>query len=230
MSLSDLVKELLFPEKCILCGRVLRPGETDFCGECRASAPEYDEKRRLPGIDSVTAVWFYENKVRDSLIRFKFHHKPGYAAGFGRMMAMKAARQPSQADFVAWVPVSAKRRWERGYDQGQLLAQAVSRELWLEAKPVLKKIRDNPAQSGIESMEQRYANVKDAYRVTDPEAVTGKRILLIDDILTTGATSSECARMLRSAGAESIHLLVAASGRKHKKTNLAPGYSGESNE
>lgn len=230
MKLSDLVKELLFPEKCILCGRVLRPGETDFCGECRASIPEFDERRRVTGMDSVSVVWFYEGKVRDSLIRFKFHHKPGYAAGFGRMMAMKIARRMPNVDFIAWVPVSGKRRWERGYDQGQLLAQTVSRELGLEAKPVLKKIRDNPAQSGLESAEERFSNVKDAYEVTDPDAVMGKRILLIDDILTTGATSSECARMLRSAGAVSIHLLVAASGRKHKKTNLAPGCSGESNE
>lgn len=217
MILTELVKELLFPRKCILCGGLLSVEELDLCHRCRSEMPEFEEERPVPGIDAVTSVWFYEGAVRESLLRFKFHNKPGYAQGYGRMLAMRVAREARGIDLVTWVPVSARRRRERGYDQSELLARVVSRELGIPAKKTLKKVRHNPAQSGIDDPRQRRANVQNAYLIPDGVSVKDKRVLLIDDILTTGATAGECARMLREAGAKSVWLAVVAAGRKHKK-------------
>lgn len=216
MILTEMVKELLFPRKCILCRGVLTMKETDLCHDCRSGAPEFDEERRVSGIDAVTSVWFYEDAVRDSLLRFKFHHKPGYAEGYGRLMAMRVAREIRSIDLITWVPVSGRRRRQRGYDQSELLARTMSKELGITVKPVLKKIRHNPPQSGIEDAAQRRANVLGAYRVTDEAALQNKRVLLVDDILTTGATAGECTRKLKEAGAESVSLAVVA-GRRNRK-------------
>lgn len=217
MIVTELVKELLFPGKCILCGKVLALDETDLCHDCRSDTPEYELSRYIPGISRVTALWFYEGNVRESLRRFKFYNRPGYAGSFGRMMAMKLLREAPGCDLITWVPVSGKRRRERGYDQAELLARAIARELGIPAKATLKKLRNNPAQSGIDDAEARKANVLGVYAVSDEAAVKGRNVLLIDDILTTGATAAECAKMLRSSGANSVSLAVVAGGRKQKK-------------
>lgn len=220
MIITEFVKELLFPRKCIFCGKVLSPDETDLCHDCRTSGPEYEGVKRVPGISRVTAVWFYEGNVRESLLRFKFQHRPDYAEPFGRMLAMKILREKPEYDLITWVPVSEKRRRERGFDQSELLARAAAQELGAAVKPTLKKLRDNPAQSGIDDAEQRKANVLGVYAVMDEAAVRDKRVLLMDDILTTGATAGECAKMLRAAGAKEVSLAVVAGGRKHKKESL----------
>ena len=99
-------------------------------------------------------------------------------------------------------------------DQVELIARSVGRELGLTPVPVLQKIRHNPPQSGIQDDSTRRANVLGAYRLKDPRQVHGKRILLLDDILTTGATAGECARMLRMAGATEVHCAAVAAARK----------------
>ena len=215
MILTELAKELLFPRKCILCGKVLTMKETDLCHGCRSDEPEYEaENRTIPDIVAVTAVWYYEGAVRDSLLRFKFHHKPGYAEGYGRMLAMRVVREIHGIDLITWVPVSARRKRERGYDQSELLARTVSRELGIGTEPMLRKHRHNRAQSGISDAAQRRENVRGVYHVTDERLVKGKRILLLDDIVTTGATAGECARMLLDAGARSVALATVAAGRE----------------
>ena len=114
-------------------------------------------------------------------------------------------------DLVTWVPISRLRRFRRGYDQGELLARALSRELDICCLPALKKIRHNRRQSGIVGQAERRANVLGAYRPVNADRICGMRILLVDDILTTGATLGECARELLTAGAKEIHCAVVAS-------------------
>ena len=113
-------------------------------------------------------------------------------------------------DVLTWIPVSLLRRMKRGFDQTENITLAVAEELGVPAVRTLKKIRHTPAQSSIPTADARRANVLNAYRVTDPALVRGKRILLLDDILTTGATASECAKTLRLAGAEEVSLGVVA--------------------
>ena len=209
----------LFPDKCILCGKILQRGETDLCRHCREAGPEYSQgKLNVQFLDSFTAVWYYEKNVRRSLLRYKFYGARHYAAGYGRLLAMRLLREhPEGFDLITWVPVSFFRKLRRGYDQVELLAKAVSRELGIPAAPLLKKIRHNRPQSGITSHPERRANVLGVYRCTDPDMTKNKRILLLDDILTTGATAGDCARVLLTAGGSEVHCAVVAATRKHKQ-------------
>ncbi len=207
----------LFPPKCILCGRILERDELDLCRMCRVDGPDFPAgKLKIQFVDSFAAVWYYEGNVRRSLLRYKFHRARHLAPGYGRRLAMKLTQEmPEGFDLITWVPISALRKLSRGFDQDALLAGCVARELGQRAVPTLKKVRNNPRQSGIHGEARRRANVLGAYRCIDAEAVRGKRILLVDDILTSGATAGECARVLRTAGAGEVHCAVVAAAR-HK--------------
>ncbi len=209
----------VFPEKCILCGTILKNGETDLCKLCRETAPEYSQgKLNVQFLDSFTAVWYYEENVRRSLLRFKFHGTRQYAKSYGRLLAMRILRDhPEGIDLITWVPVSFPRKLRRGYDQVELIAKAVSGELGIPCVRLLKKVCHNRPQSGLNSHPERRANVLGAYRCTAPELTKNKRILLLDDILTTGATAGECARVLLTAGGSEVHCAVVAATRKHKQ-------------
>ena len=216
MKLYHFLMELLFPPKCVLCRKLLKSGEIDLCRECRADAPEYAGKKiNIRFLDSFAAVWYYEGNVRRSLLRFKFYNARSYGVSYGRILAMRLQREYHDGfDMLTWVPVSRLRKLRRGYDQVELLAKAVGRELGLSPVPTLKKIRNNRPQSRLKDPAARRANVLGAYRLLEGAAVKGQRVLLLDDILTTGATAGECARVLLSAGAKEVHCAAVAAARK----------------
>ena len=216
MRLYHLIMSLLFPPKCVLCGKILEKQELDLCRYCRTDVPEYpNRKEKLQFLDSFAAVWYYEGSVRRSLLRYKFYHARSFAGSYGRLLAMKLQEEyPEGFDILTWVPVSRLRKIRRGYDQVELLARAVGKELGMAPVPLLKKVRHNRPQSGIRDAAARRANVLGAYRETDREQIAGKRILLLDDILTTGATAGECARVLLTAGAKEVHCAAVAAARK----------------
>ena len=216
MKLYHFLMELLFPPKCVLCRKLLKSGEIDLCRECRADAPEYAGKKiNIRFLDSFAAVWYYEGNVRRSLLRFKFYNARSYGVSYGRILAMRLQREyPDGFDMLTWVPVSRLRKLRRGYDQVELLAKAVGRELGLSPVPTLKKIRNNRHQSRLKDPAARRANVLGAYRLLEGAAVKGQRVLLLDDILTTGATAGECARVLLSVGAKEVHCAAVAAARK----------------
>ena len=216
MKLYHFLMELLFPPKCVLCRKLLKSGEIDLCRECRADAPEYAGKKiNIRFLDSFAAVWYYEGNVRRSLLRFKFYNARSYGVSYGRILAMRLQREyPDGFDMLTWVPVSRLRKLRRGYDQVELLAKAVGRELGLSPVPTLKKIRNNRPQSRLKDPAARRANVLGAYRLLEGAAVKGQRVLLLDDILTTGATAGECARVLLSVGAKEVHCAAVAAARK----------------
>ena len=220
MKLLDLLWLLLFPPKCLLCRRVLKDDELDLCRKCRIHGPECSNfRKKLPFIDSWAAVWYYEDNARRSLLRYKFRGARSYANGYGRLLAMKLQEaHPEGMDLLTWVPTSRLRRLWRGYDQVELLAQAVGQELGMEAVSLLRKIRHNRPQSRIIGEAKRRANVLGAYRAENTEMLQGKRIVLLDDIITTGATASECARVLLTAGAKEIHCGAMAVAR-HQANN-----------
>ena len=214
-----ILSHLLFPEKCILCGNVLRGGEIDLCRKCRVEAPECPvQKQKRSFLDSWVAIWYYKGYIRSSILRYKFGRARHYAKGYGRILAMKlTAEYPEGFDMLTWVPISPIRKFVRGYDQVELLARAVGRELELEPVRCLRKIRHNRPQSRISGGAERRANVLGVYRVTRNADLRGKRVLLLDDIITTGATAGECARVLLTAGAREVHLGVIAAAQSQSK-------------
>ena len=213
-----ILSHLLFPEKCILCGKVLEGGEIDLCHTCRVEAPECPvRKQKRSFLDSWVAIWYYESYTRSSILRYKFRRARHYAQGYGRLLAMRLQQEhPEGFDLLTWVPISPIRRLTRGYDQVELLAKAVGRELGMEPVRCLRKIRHNPPQAGISGAAERRANVLGVYRITDAAAVRDRRILLLDDVMTTGATAGEAARVLLTAGAKEVHLGCIAAARPDK--------------
>lgn len=216
MKLWYRILNLLYPPRCVLCRRLLKKEETDLCTDCRYEAPFFpDTKRKLQFLDSFAAVWYYESSVRGSLLRFKFRGARGYAASYGKLLAMRLMQQyPEGFEVLTWIPVSRLRKLRRGYDQVELLAKAVGRELGMIPVSTLKKVRHNRQQSRISEPAQRRANVLGVYRVTDPDLIRDRRVLLLDDILTTGATASEAGRVLLTAGAKEVHCAAVAAARK----------------
>lgn len=204
--------DLFFPPKCPFCGKVL--DHAGICPACEKALPWTEEGagvRELSGGVRCAAPLWYEGKVREGLLRFKFQGARAAAGPLGELVARCAAERFSGAfDVVTWVPVSRRRLRSRGYDQARLLAESACR-LW-EVRPeqLLQKITDNPAQSGLTEEAARRANVLGVYEAAEPERIQGCRILLVDDICTTGATLAECARVLREAGAADVVCAAAA--------------------
>ena len=209
-----ILTDLFFPPKCILCRKVLDSGEVDLCHECRTNAEDRpDGKLKLSFIDSWSALWYYEDNVRGSLLRYKFFGHRHLAAGYGRLMAIALQQELEDYDLLTWVPISTLRKLRRGYDQVELVAEAIGKEAQLLPISTLKKIRHTRPQSKLKTVERRRANVLGAFAVKEPGSIRGKRVLLLDDIVTTGATAGECARMLKLAGAKKVHLAAIAAAR-----------------
>lgn len=204
--------DLLYPPKCMLCGRLLRDSEAVLCGRCGHELPEWDNApRRVPGYERCAAAFVYEEPIRGAILRFKFHGMQTYAVQFARWMAVRVRGElRTSFDFVTWTPCSRRRRWSRGFDQAELLAKALARELDLEARPTLEKFRHRPPQSKTKTAAKRRANVQGAYRLLPGADVRARTVLVVDDILTTGATLGECGRILRQAGAKDLYAAVIA--------------------
>lgn len=213
------ILNLFFPPKCVLCRKVLSDQQTDLCHECRVETPDFPKANlKISFVAGWTALWYYKDKVRYSMLRFKFYNARSYADSYGRLLAMKLYRKPlGEFDVLTWVPVGSLRRWKRGYDQVELIAHRVADELGIRPIATLKKQRNTPKQSQLTTLAHRKANVLGAFRITDPELVKGKRILLLDDIITTGATASECARVLLTAGAKEVYVAAVAAAVHDKK-------------
>ena len=205
---------LLFPPKCPFCGKVQDvPGICPDCEKDLPWIPGAEALREGPGgLRCAGAVW-YEKTVRDALLRLKFQGASEIAEPLGELIARCAAEQfGGEFDTVTWVPVSKKRLRKRGYDQSELLARSACRFWDIQPVRLLEKKVDNPAQSGVRDDAARRANVLGVYEAVGD--VAGKRILLIDDICTTGATLIECTRMLEDAGAEQVVCVAVALTRK----------------
>ena len=213
--------QLLFPAKCVFCRTLLGKDETDLCASCRKNAPVFSKgKFQLSFIARWTAVWYYKDEVRSSLLRYKFGNRRSYAPFYGRLLAMKLQTDKLDSfDVLTYVPISRLRKWKRRFDQMELVAGFVSQELEVPVTTVLKKVRHNKPQSTLKSAAQRRANALNAYKVIDPAVIQGKRVLLLDDILTTGATASECARTLLTAGAKEVTFAAIAVASHKEKNN-----------
>lgn len=218
MKLIHSITSLLFPPKCVLCGKLLVKEETDLCHTCRCDTQEFPKQHiKLPYLAQWTALWYYEGNVRKSILRFKFRGARSHAQIYGRLLAMKLLTEDISFDILSWVPISKLRKWRRGYDQVQLIAEAAGKELGVDAQRTLIKRRNNRPQSRLGNASQRRANVMGVYTVADPDAVRGKRILLLDDIMTTGATAGECARVLLTAGATDVVCATVAAASHQQK-------------
>jgi len=217
MNLWESFLDLLFPPKCPFCQKILDDPRAPVCPECQGKLPWLlgkDALRAVEGTAGCLSPLAYRDQVRDSIRRYKFKGRQGYHKAYGRLVAQCVHDHlDGRWDLITWVPLSDQRRRERGYDQAFLLASAAALELGEVAVETLRKGRNTEAQSGLDDDAARRANVLGAYTAVDAELVEGKRVLLIDDVITTGATISECARILRTVGAREVVCATLARAR-----------------
>jgi len=196
------------PPLCLICGAPLHAEvEDERCDHCRAAPPAFDSARAITryrsGAEGASTV--------GALLR---RHKYGLDQSLGRALAEYLDAAPAidleAYDVVIPVPLHRSRlRW-RGFNQAALLGAALARRLNCSLDvATLERVRSTAPQTARDRA-QRTRNVRDAFAVRRPARVTGQRVLLVDDVMTTGATADECARVLRAAGARRIDVLTLA--------------------
>ena len=211
--ITDNLLGVFFPRKCPFCGKLT--GKTLLCDKCETSLPRCEEIRQGADFGRCTAPLYYEGQVRDAILAFKFKGKLGGLDAFGRLMAQTAAeRYSGEFDAITWVPVSKKRLKKRGFDQARYLTASMCVDWHVAPLETLRKTADNPPQSGLEDAAARRANVLGMYEAVSPEQFAGKRLLLVDDICTTGSTLGECARVLKATSAAEVLCLTLAMVRE----------------
>ncbi len=227
--------DLVLPPQCLSCGAIAE-GEASLCAGCFSgirflSQPLCDGcgypfelgegataalcaacLRRAPSFDRARAVFVYDDESRGLVIGFKHADRTHAAPAFARWLARAGAELINECDLIAPVPLHRWRLFSRRYNQAALLALALAR---LTAKPcvpgLLRRVRATPSQGGLGRL-GRARNVRGAFAVTERERerLAGRRVLLIDDVLTTGATAVEAARALKAAGAAAVDVLTLA--------------------
>ena len=210
--LSDL-KELLLPRLCPVCGKLLMESEDVLCAFCAIQLPRY----RITNIDDnplLRMIWDkadiqkgttflsynHYSPYHKLIIDFKFHGKRDLAIKLGRWAALEAKRQGFWEDVDALVPVPLTRwrRFKRGYNQAEMLAQGMSEVTGLPVVSLLKRTKNRKPQSTLKG-EARIKNAEGIYEATIPDEWRGKRLVLVDDVMTTGATLCNCAQALQNA-------------------------------
>jgi len=214
--------------KCQRCGREIFDGY--FCPECMKVLPKNDgnicnrcgRKTDYPEDYCITCSGtefsadmcrsaFYYNEISGALIhRFKYRNKRYMANMFSEFLANLYFKNFMDAEMIVFVPMTEKEKRERGYNQSELLADKLSERLNLPVVPAVGKVKDTVHQVGLDR-EQRLKNLKGAFKVTDKNAVKGKKILLVDDVMTTGTTVNTISAALKKAGAEKVLVLTVAS-------------------
>lgn len=204
---------LLFPPRCVLCRMRLPAGRTtELCPACaEAVRREYRQMDgvRIPETDGAAAALQYKGLVRAAMHRYKFRHMKGYYRWFAAYAAAALAEHMNdwKPELITFVPVSLGRLRTRGYDQSELLARQIAALTDIPCVPTLRKRPFRKRQSGQKSTARR-KNVLGAFALRDGAAIAGKRVILVDDVLTTGATVGACAAVLREAGAAYIYALA----------------------
>ena len=216
MRIVKRLLDLLYPPKCPFCGRILERGEEGWCASCQDELPwtEPGDAKTVEFCDTCLSPLWYKNTVPKAMRRYKFEGGQGHAKLFGQLMAQCLQdRLTERVDLITWAPLHSKRKRERGYDQAELLARRVGELTALPVENTLKKVRATAVQSQSGEDEARKANVQGAYQTVPDLDLTGKHIVLIDDVATSGATLAECASALRQAGADRVVGLTFARAR-----------------
>lgn len=188
--------EFLGESGCSTCGMPLEATDAEECGACLAKPPRIQRTR------SAVA---YDDMSRNIAIRLKYGRKVALARTMARYMAPLV--QSDAERILVPVPLHRGRLWQRGFNQSALVARELSKATGHRADPfLLRRVKRTPALKGM-SLRQRRDVVAGAFKVVPTAELAGRRVVLIDDVLTTGSTANACAKALRKAGAERVELV-----------------------
>jgi ComF family protein len=236
--LYDAALALVYPQACAVCGRNVESRHDGVaCGECwkathlfseddtlcwkcglfTAAAVNLEKRMNIrcgqcddDAFDAARSCGFYEGALRASILELK--RQPRIAQRLARLMVAAQRRHPiTNADLIIPVPLHAARERQRGFNQATLLARELARLrcLPIDEHSVIRRVHTERHRAGMDSKARR-DSVADAFAIRHADSIAGRRVLLIDDVFTTGATVSACAEVLKEAGAAEVFVLTLA--------------------
>jgi len=237
IELKDDILDFVYPQSCPICQKPLGREETDICEDCWKTlaflpAPfcpycksflednhtlvehlcPYLSKPEDRKILAVKSLGTFDDHYKKLIHRFKYDRKIPLGKRLAQCLGKVVAQDEdfTNCDLIIPVPLHRARHRERGFNQSEVLAEGVSQAIDLPlAKQILKRKKNTRDQTYLNA-QQRTENVRDAFVVTQPEKINNKAVILIDDVITTGATLNECARMLEETGAKIIFAVTLA--------------------
>ncbi len=206
LDFKNRILELIFPPRCMFCSTVVPIGNC-VCSKCACSITPKTFVRTIlefgeENIDCISP-FKYSGKVREAIWSFKFRGRKHYAKYFAKVISREILNIYKNFDVVTAVPLSELRVRQRGYNQSECLARLIAKSLGVKYDDLLIKTKENFPQHTL-TLNERFENVKGVYRVSNIREVRNKNILLCDDVVTTGSTLKECAKMLKLFGAKSV--------------------------
>ncbi len=213
---AEGLARLFYPAACQSCQDLLALEESVLCASClvqfeisRFPRLQMSGSEPLPGISESWSLYLYTDRVRQLISDFKYEGQRQILEMFRPALTevCDIISGFQSYDGVLEIPADPGRKQERPYSPVHLIAEHVAQNISAPLLPGLRKIRTTQPQMEL-GFEERHYNLRGAFQVTTPGQVKGKRILLVDDILTTGSTASEAAKTLRSAGAKHVDLIT----------------------
>ncbi len=240
--------DFLFPPFCLVCRERTEFGEGVVCEKCWKNSLRENRDPFFVGPAGITdeandrsfyarSAGHWNDELGEILHRFKYGGFPSLGERLARSLTVTVLGDPSllASDRIVPVPLTRARRAERGFNQSELLARFLSRSIGIPMAAGLVRRRGRSRSQTRLSPAERRKNVRDLFRLRSEEAVRGKRVLIIDDVITTGATSHELAALLRRGGARSVAVLAVARASGDRFSSLprsssfsGPGRPGES--
>ena len=206
---------MIYPPVCGFCGKL---DKNSLCNKCKiriqknAICKIEDYRETTSFFDEHLYLFQYDGEIRNAILNFKFNEQAYIYKTFLEILKNneKICTQIKKYDIIMPIPISKKRFKQRGYNQSALIARNLAKTLNIDYKEnVLVKIKDNKPQSEL-GQHERSANVKDVYKLIEPNKIYQKRILLVDDIYTTGSTANECAKVLKENNANIVGIFTLA--------------------
>lgn len=216
--------------KCLSCGKEIFDGQ-NFCEECKKDLPFNDGiicahcgrkviapedycstcKERLIDVDLSRSAFSYKPPISTLIKDLKFKNHKYLADILSEYLALVYYKNLFAPDFITFVPMTKQSLKKRKYNQSMLLAEGLSKRVNVQVEDVFIKVSDTIRQVETKSRDERFKNLKSSFKVIDKKKVKGKKVLIVDDVTTTGATGQTLAEKLKTAGANTVYLLTVAS-------------------
>ena len=219
MNIKEEILNLIFPPVCSFCGKIDR---NCLCEDCKIKLKKLEQfnidryNKKDIYFNEHIYLFQYENFIREQIINYKFNNKPYYYMTFEKIFInnQKICDNLKSYDIIVSVPMHNKKKRERGYNQTEIIAKQLSKDVAKQGTNLkyvnsLNKTKNNTAQSLL-NKKQRIENAKNAYSINETEIIKNKRILIFDDIFTTGSTANECAKILKKYTNKKIGVLTIA--------------------
>lgn len=208
-----MILDLIYPNVCGFCKRI---NKENVCTKCRYELKEFELAKRRKYVDKnfdeIAYLYRYDGIVRDRIIEYKFNESGYLYKTFSECLLKnkKIVNFIKNYDIIIPVPIHKKRKNKRGYNQTELIAKRIGKELGIKIQTkILNKQKNTKPQSTLNGVERK-SNLQNAYILKDEYKLKNKKILLIDDIYTTGNTVNECCRVLRHGQPKRIGVLIIA--------------------